>query len=101
MTGIHGSAWIFLISTRNAVAPDRALHTRRYPMNSTRTIAAASLMGAFAMAAAFAGPAGAANKITMMKKPVTVAQMLGMEKCYDVDLDHQNDCRAGHVSRPG
>jgi len=30
-----------------------------------------------------------------MKKPVTMEQMKGMEKCYGVALAHQNDCKAG------
>ena len=62
----------------------------------TKTLAAASLIGAFAMATALAGPAGAADKMAMMKKkPVTTEQMEGMEKCYGVAKAHQNDCKAG------
>ncbi|THD61090.1 DUF2282 domain-containing protein [Phenylobacterium sp.] len=40
-----------------------------------------------------AGAAQAADD--MMKKPVTAAQMKGMEKCYGVAKAHENDCKAG------
>jgi uncharacterized membrane protein len=57
-------------------------------------LAASSLLGAFALAAAM--PAAAAGSHMMMaKKPVTAAQMVGKEKCYGVAKAHQNDCKAG------
>lgn len=64
-------------------------------MNVTKTVTASALLGALALAASIAGPAGAADKMATMKKPVTMAQMAGHEKCYGVALAHQNDCKAG------
>ena len=64
-------------------------------MTITRTLAASSVLGAFAMAAVLAGPAQDQQGATPMKKPVTMEQMKGMEKCYGVGLAHQNDCKAG------
>jgi uncharacterized membrane protein len=64
-------------------------------MTITRTLAASSVLGAFAMAAVLAGPAQAQQGAAPMKKPVTMEQMKGMEKCYGVALAHQNDCKAG------
>ncbi len=61
----------------------------------TKTLTASSLIGAFALAAILAGPASAQENKMPMKKPVTMAQMQGMEKCYGVALAHQNDCKAG------
>ena len=52
-------------------------------------------MGALALAASIAGPAAAADKMPMMKKPATAEQMKGMEKCYGVAKAHENDCKAG------
>lgn len=49
-----------------------------------KTITAFALLGALSLAATTAGPAGAADKMAMMKKPVTAEQMVGMEKCYGV-----------------
>lgn len=46
-----------------------------------KTITAFALLGALSLAATTAGPAGAADKMAMMKKPVTAEQMVGMEKC--------------------
>lgn len=62
---------------------------------TTRTLTASSVIGAFAMAVVLAGPAHAQQNPTPMKKPVTMEQMKGMEKCYGVALAHQNDCKAG------
>lgn len=59
---------------------------------STSSFAAGALIGAFALAAAASGAAAADMP---MKKPVTMAQMKGMEKCYGVAKAHQNDCKAG------
>jgi uncharacterized membrane protein len=64
-------------------------------MTATKTITASALLGALAMAATIAGPAGAADKMAMMKKPVTMEQMAGNEKCYGVAKAHENDCKAG------
>jgi uncharacterized membrane protein len=61
---------------------------------SSSNLAAKSLVGAFALAVASSGAAAAAENMPM-KKPVTAAQMKGMEKCYGVALAHQNDCKAG------
>lgn len=63
-------------------------------MPSNRTVAASPLLGALALAILAAGTAAAADN-RPMKKPVTMAQMKGMEKCYGVALAHQNDCKAG------
>jgi uncharacterized membrane protein len=65
---------------------------------TTAAVAASSLLGALALAAA--GSASAADHMAkehmaMAKKPVTAAQMKGHEKCYGVALAHQNDCKAG------
>jgi len=62
---------------------------------TTRTLTASSVLGAFALAAVLAGPAHAQQTTMPMKKPVTMEQMKGMEKCYGVALAHQNDCKAG------
>lgn len=60
------------------------------------TVAASSLLGAFALIAATSGSAqAAAEHMAMAKKPVTAAQMKGNEKCYGVALAGQNDCKAG------
>ncbi len=64
-------------------------------MTTTKTLAASSVLGAFAMAAVLAGPAQAQQGTMPMKRPVTMEQMKGMEKCYGVALAHQNDCKAG------
>jgi uncharacterized membrane protein len=61
---------------------------------SSKNFAAKSLAGAFALALAASGSAAVAQNMPM-KKPVTAAQMKGMEKCYGVALAHQNDCKAG------
>lgn len=61
---------------------------------STNSFAAKSLAGAFALAVAASATVAAAADMPM-KKPVTMAQMKGMEKCYGVALAHQNDCKAG------
>jgi uncharacterized membrane protein len=61
---------------------------------TTAAIAATSLFGAIAFAAA--GSASAADQhMAMAKKPVTAAQMVGKEKCYGVAKAGQNDCKAG------
>jgi uncharacterized membrane protein len=60
-------------------------------MRNASTISA--LVGAFAVAGAFAGVAAAQNMPA--KKPPTAEQMAGMEKCYGVAKAHQNDCKAG------
>ncbi|MDP3739506.1 MAG: DUF2282 domain-containing protein [Hyphomonadaceae bacterium] len=60
-----------------------------------KTLTASSLLSAFALAAALVGPAAAQQGAMPMKKPVTSAQMKGMEKCYGIALAHQNDCKAG------
>ncbi len=59
-------------------------------MTVTRTLVASSLLSALALSAAAVGPA-----MAEMKKPVTMEQMAGNEKCYGVALAHQNDCKAG------
>ncbi len=64
-------------------------------MNATKTITASTLLGALALAATIAAPASAADKMAMMKKPVTMEQMAGNEKCYGVAKAHENDCKAG------
>ena len=61
---------------------------------SSKDFTARSLAGAFALAIAASGSLAAAADMPM-KKPVTMAQMKGMEKCYGVALAHQNDCKAG------
>ena len=60
-----------------------------------KTITASALLGALSLAATIAGPAGAADKMAMMKRPVTAEQMVGNEKCFGVAKAHQNDCKAG------
>lgn len=60
-------------------------------MTHARTPVAAALIGAFAIAGAFAASA----QTTPAKKPPTAAQEMGMEKCYGVAKAHQNDCKAG------
>ena len=62
---------------------------------TTKSLVASSLLGALALAAATSTPAAAADKMAMMKKPATMEQMAGNEKCYGVALAHQNDCKAG------
>lgn len=64
-------------------------------MTATKTLTASALLGALALAATIAGPAGAADKMSMMKKPATMEQMAGNEKCYGVAKAHENDCKAG------
>jgi uncharacterized membrane protein len=66
-------------------------------MKTTPALAASSLLGAFALAAATAASAAPAEHkaMPMAKKPVTAAQMVGKEKCYGVALAGQNDCKAG------
>ena len=64
-------------------------------MTTTKTVTASALLGALALAASVAGPASAADQMAAMKKPVTMEQMAGHEKCYGVALAHQNDCKAG------
>ena len=64
-------------------------------MSATKTVTASALLGALVLAATIAGPAVAADKMAMMKKPVTMAQMAGHEKCYGVAKAHENDCKAG------
>ena len=64
-------------------------------MTATKTVTASALLGALALAATIAGPAAAADKMPMMKKPVTMEQMAGNEKCYGVAKAHENDCKAG------
>jgi uncharacterized membrane protein len=64
-------------------------------MTATKAITASALLGTLALAATIAGPASAAHKMAMMKKPVTMEQMAGHEKCYGVAKAHQNDCKAG------
>jgi len=59
---------------------------------STSNLAAGALIGAFALAAAASGAVAADMPA---KKPVTAAQMKGMEKCYGVAKAHENDCKAG------
>ncbi len=61
-------------------------------MTISRTSVASALLGAFAVAGAFAAHA---QQPTMPKKPPTAAQEMGMEKCYGVAKAHQNDCKAG------
>ncbi len=64
-------------------------------MSATKTITASALLGALALAASVSGsPAAAADKMAM-KKPVTMEQMAGNEKCYGVAKAHENDCKAG------
>ena len=62
-------------------------------MTHARTSVAAALIGAFAIAGAFAASASAQDMPA--KKPPTAAQEVGMEKCYGVAKAHQNDCKAG------
>ena len=62
-------------------------------MSHARTPVAAALIGAFAIAGAFAASASAQDMPA--KKPPTAAQEMGMEKCYGVAKAHQNDCKAG------
>lgn len=62
-------------------------------MSHARTPVAAALIGAFAIAGAFAASASAQEMAA--KKPPTAAQEVGMEKCYGVAKAHQNDCKAG------
>ena len=64
-------------------------------MTSTKTATTTALLGAFALAATVAGPVSAAGHMALMKKPVTMEQMAGHEKCYGVAKAHQNDCKAG------
>ena len=64
-------------------------------MTSTKTLTASTVLGALALAAAMAGSASAADNMPMMRKPVTMAQMAGNEKCYGVAKAHENDCKAG------
>jgi uncharacterized membrane protein len=64
-------------------------------MTTTRTITTTALLGAIAIAASIAGTASAANQMPMMKKPVTMEQMVGNEKCFGVAKAHENDCKAG------
>ncbi len=64
-------------------------------MISTKSTTTTALLGAFALAAAIAGQASAAEKSEMMKKPVTPEQMAGHEKCYGIAKAHENDCKAG------
>ncbi len=65
-------------------------------MSDTKIVTASALLGALALAASFAAPAAAADdKMAMMKKPVTMEQMAGHEKCYGVAKAHENDCKAG------
>lgn len=61
-------------------------------MTISRTSVASALLGAFAVAGAFAAHA---QQSTTPKKPPTAAQEMGMEKCYGVAKAHQNDCKAG------
>ena len=56
---------------------------------------AAQAIGAFVLTVAAASGAAAAAQNMPMKKPVTAAQMQGMEKCYGIAIAHQNDCKAG------
>ena len=61
---------------------------------NTAALAASSLLGALALAAA--GSAGAADPaMSMAKKPVTAEQLVGNEKCYGIATAGQNDCKAG------
>ena len=64
-------------------------------MSDAKTITTSALLGALALAATIASPAAAADKMAMMKKPVTMEQMAGNEKCYGVAKAHENDCKAG------
>ena len=64
-------------------------------MTPTKTMTASAVLGALALAATMAGPAAAADKMAMMKKPATAEQMAGNEKCYGVAKAHENDCKAG------
>jgi uncharacterized membrane protein len=64
-------------------------------MTPTKTMTASAVLGALALAATMAGSAAAADKMPMMKKPVTMEQMAGNEKCYGVAKAHENDCKAG------
>ena len=64
-------------------------------MTPTKTVTHSAVLGALALAAAMAGSAAAADKMAMMKKPVSMEQMAGNEKCYGVAKAHENDCKAG------
>ena len=65
-------------------------------MSDAKTITTSALLGALALAATIASPvSAAADKMAMMKKPVTMEQMTGNEKCYGVAKAHENNCRAG------
>jgi uncharacterized membrane protein len=64
-------------------------------MTPNRTLVASSLLSALALTVSVAGTARAADDMAAMKKPVTMEQMAGHEKCYGVALAHQNDCKAG------
>ncbi|MBI1361421.1 MAG: DUF2282 domain-containing protein [Alphaproteobacteria bacterium] len=64
-------------------------------MSATRTATAAALMSALAFTALAGAASAQDNKDHMMKKPVTAAQMKGMEKCYGIAKAHENDCKAG------
>lgn len=62
----------------------------------TKFVSASSVLGALTLAVALAGAAQAQTPDKMpMKKPVTMEQMKGMEKCYGVAKAHENDCKAG------
>jgi uncharacterized membrane protein len=64
-------------------------------MTPTKTLTASAILGALALAATMAGSASAADNMPMMRKPVTMEQMAGNEKCYGVAKAHENDCKAG------